>query len=76
MAISTNRIHKKFELRELTKMNNGLSIMRCQRNIVEIMNLCHKFNSGNKQIGEETPWWSRERETGSERRIDYCEMKN
>jgi hypothetical protein len=39
MGISTNRIHKKFELRELTKMNNGLSIMRCQRNIVEIMNL-------------------------------------
>jgi hypothetical protein len=22
----------------------------------------------NKQIGEETPWWSRERETGSEKK--------
>jgi hypothetical protein len=50
MGISTNRIHKKFELRELTKMNNGLSIMRCQRNIVEIMNLCHKFNSGTQAL--------------------------
>jgi hypothetical protein len=50
MAISTNRIHKKFELRELTKMNNGLSIMRCQRNIVEIMNLCHTFNSGTQAL--------------------------